>query len=101
MGCDQRILNSDPRRQNRIQQTTYWLVPDQWAVKGGSSQVKDPVFDFESTASYTPGRLVMVDSYKSLADAIAPQNMATYLANMKKARNMLGFTFTRPTKEVD
>jgi len=84
-----------------VRQTTYVLLPDSWTFKGGASKVKDPAFEFESTATFATGRLTMVDTYRTLSDAIAPQSMPAYLENLRKARNMLGYSFNRPTKDKD
>jgi len=84
-----------------VRQTTYVLLPDSWTFKGGASKIRDSAFEFESTATFATGRLTMVDTYRTLSDAIAPQSMPAYLENLRKARNMLGYTFNRPTKERD
>ncbi|BCO28533.1 hypothetical protein MIZ03_3439 [Rhodoferax lithotrophicus] len=84
-----------------VRQTTYVLLPEKWKFKGGTSKVNDPVFDFESSASFVPGRLTMVDTYRSKSDAIEAKNMSSYLANTRKARDMLGYTFSQSTKSLD
>jgi hypothetical protein len=84
-----------------ISQTTYLLVPKKWTLKDAKVKVSDAVFEFQSDATFEPGRLTMVDRYRTLSDAIEPQNMASYLANAKKARDALGYSITRSTKVVD
>jgi hypothetical protein len=84
-----------------VQQTTFVLLPEAWKYKSSASKISDPAFAFESTADFVPGRLTLVDTYRTLADSIAPEGMSTYLENLRKARNMLGFSFNRPTKDGD
>jgi len=84
-----------------LRQTTYVLLPESWKLKDSSSKIKDPAFEFESSAKFSPGRLTLVDSYRTLSDSIAPQSMSAYLENLRKARNMLGYSFNRPAKESD
>ncbi len=84
-----------------VRQTTYVLLPETWKFKDASSKIKDPAFEFESSAHFVPGRLTLVDAYRTLSDSIASQSMPAYLENLRKARNMLGYSFNRPTKESD
>jgi hypothetical protein len=84
-----------------VRQTTYVLLPESWKLKEGSSKIKDPAFEFESSAKFVPGRLTLVDTYRTLSDSIAPQGMPAYLENLRKARNMLGYSFNRPAKDGD
>jgi transglutaminase-like putative cysteine protease len=84
-----------------VRQTTYVLLPDSWKYKSGTSKIKDPAFEFESSANFVPGRLTLVDTYKTLSDSIAPDSMPAYLENLRKARNMLGYSFERPAKDGD
>jgi hypothetical protein len=84
-----------------VRQTTYVLLPESWKYKNGTSKIKDSAFEFESSITFGPGRLTLVDAYRTLSDSVAPEGMQTYLENLRKARNLLGFSFNRPIKEGD
>ncbi|TXT37216.1 MAG: hypothetical protein FD135_3790 [Comamonadaceae bacterium] len=84
-----------------VRQTTYVLLPEKWKFKGDGSKVSDPVFDFESSAAFVPGHLTLVNTYRSKSDAIDAKNMPSYLANAKKSRNMLGYSFSQSVKSTD
>lgn len=78
-----------------IRQTTYVQVPDDVTFKAETYSVKDPAFELESTSSFATGRLVLVDSYRSLSDSVEVKNLPAYLANAKKARDLLGSSLSR------
>lgn len=80
-----------------VRQTTYVLLPESWKFKNGTSIIKDPAFAFESSVKSEPGRLTLVDQYRSLSDAVKPSDMPTYLENLRKSRNILGYSFARPS----
>jgi transglutaminase-like putative cysteine protease len=84
-----------------IRQTTYVLLPESWTYKNGVSKIKDPAFEFESSVSFSPGRLTLVDAIRTLSDSVPAEGMPAYLENLRKARDLLGFSFNRPTKDGD
>lgn len=84
-----------------IRQTTLVQVPASWKLKAGTSEIKDAVFLVESSAAVKPGLLTLVDTYRSLSDAVDPQALPTYLSNAKKARNLLGYTLSRAANDPE
>jgi hypothetical protein len=82
-----------------VRQTTYVLLPESWTYKSGTSKIKDPAFELESSAKFSPGRLTIVDSYRTLSDSVPTQSMPAYLENLRRARNLLGFSFSRAAKD--
>lgn len=82
-----------------VMQTTLVQVSPKWKLKGDTTEVKDPAFTFASTATVKPGLLTMVDTYRTLADAVEAQALPAYLANAKKARNQLGYSLYRSEKD--
>ncbi len=84
-----------------VRQTTYVLLPESWTYKAGTSKIKDPAFELESSVKFSPGRLTIVDSYRTLSDSVSTQNMPAYIENLRKARNLLGYSFSRAAKDGD
>lgn len=82
-----------------VMQTTYILVPEKWKLKGGTTRVQDPSFSFLSKAVVAAGLITEVDSYRSLKDSVESKDMQAYLANLRKARDVIGFTIRRSTKQ--
>lgn len=84
-----------------VMQTMYILTPDTWKLKGGTSVVQDTSFNFESSVTFAPGKIIEMDSYRSLKDAVEAKDIQVYLANIGKARKLTGYTITRSTKGDD
>lgn len=83
-----------------VRQTTYVLLPPDITAKNGLSRIKNSAFETESSSLYSPGRLMLVDAYRSLSDSIAVDQLPAYLSNLRQARELLGASFTRSMKDA-
>jgi hypothetical protein len=77
-----------------VTNTTDVLMPMTANIKAETLRVEDPAFTFERTVSLKDDRrqIVIADHFVSLADEIAPGDVARYAANLRKARESLGYS---------
>lgn len=75
-----------------VTNTTEILLPMNANIKSHSWRVEDPAFTFERTVSTKGDRHILIaDHFVSLADEIVPDDVARYTANLRKARESLGY----------
>jgi transglutaminase-like putative cysteine protease len=79
-----------------LQQTTQVLLPDKWSIANETQTVSDPAFEFSRRIEYGTGStLLLHDSFTSKTDEIAPSAVASYAANLAKARTVADLVLTR------
>lgn len=72
--------------------TTEVRLPEAWDTKTETIRVDDASFEFERHKSEKDKVLVMVDSFRSRADHVAPADTAGYAASLDRARNATDYT---------
>jgi hypothetical protein len=76
-----------------VTNTTDILLPVNANIKPHSARVEDPAFTFERSVSMKDERhIVISDHFVSLVDEIAPGDVVRYAANLRKAREGLGYS---------
>lgn len=71
-------------------------LPHDRTIGASQTRVKDPAFEFDETTSYAEKTLQLNYHYRSLADHVTPENLPSFIANLEKARNVVGFTVRDP-----
>jgi len=85
-----------------ILHTTKVLLPaDDWKVTPESATVKDPAFEFTNSMTATPRTVTFSNRFRSLADHVSAANMGRYAANLKLAREALGYQFSRADPNIE
>lgn len=77
-----------------VSQRTEVLLPEDWPTKPNSTTINDPVFRFVQTVEREGLHLVVTDHFQTLADEVPANDMARYLGNLARARNMAGYQFS-------
>lgn len=72
------------------------ILPHDRAIGASQTHVKDPSFEFDEATSYAAKTLQLNYHYRSLADHVTPENLPSFIANLEKARNVVGFTVRDP-----
>lgn len=80
-------------------QTTEIKLAESWPSKQESFTVDDPAFQYEGRITPKPLGFVMTDSYRSKMDEIPPADVARYVANLNRARDLTGYrmSWTKPS----
>jgi len=84
-----------------IQHTTKVLLPLDWKVTPEFATVKDPAFEFNNSMTATPRVVTFTNRFRTLADHVNPPNVARYAANLKLAREALGYQFSTADPKPD
>ena len=98
------VIRKEPLSVNHpmdIQHTTKVLLPDDWTVKPESATVKDPAFEFTNSMASTPRTVTFTNRFRTLADHVSAANMGRYAANLKLAREALGYQFSRAEPNME
>ena len=72
--------------------TVLAALPHDHPIAASQTQVRDPAFEFEQRTSYSNKKLQLDYHYRSLADHVTPTNLQSFIANLEKARGVVGFT---------
>lgn len=77
-----------------LTQVTEVRLPEDWSVKDERIAVDNPAFAFERKVAYHGGdrRILFTDHYRSLADQVDPAQMATYVADIDRVDQALGYS---------
>ncbi|MDT8989467.1 DUF3857 domain-containing protein [Curvibacter sp. APW13] len=84
-----------------VSETTYVRIPKAWKFQDGTTVIKDRAFELTSAITAKDGLVTLRDAYKSSADHVPAAGMGAYLGNAKKARNLVGNTFTGLVKDFE
>lgn len=75
----------------QVVQTTEVLLPDDFAIKAETTRVEGPAFKFERVVTPGKRRIVLTDSYQTLADHVPSADVPRYAEQLKEAREALGY----------
>lgn len=75
--------------------TTEVRLPEAWDTQAETIRVDDASFEFERRRSEKNKVLLMVDSFQSRADHVAPADTARYAANLDRARDATDYMLYR------
>lgn len=91
-----RIAPLKVRFPEEIEEVTEVKLPEEWEITEKNSTVSDAAFVYANrVAQGKDGRsMVVTNSYKARADRVAPEAMASYAANLRRADNKVGHTLT-------
>ncbi|MRW82498.1 DUF3857 domain-containing protein [Pseudoduganella sp. FT26W] len=76
-----------------IIEVTEVRLPESWNIKTSDTRVNNPAFAFSyKVAKGADGKSVLITAhYKALRDHIEPGDMGNYAANLKQARDAIGY----------
>jgi transglutaminase-like putative cysteine protease len=74
-----------------LNQRTEVLLPRDWPITANATTIDDPAFRFEQSEKLDGRRLIITDHFQSLADEVRAQDMARYLSDLARARNIEGY----------
>jgi transglutaminase-like putative cysteine protease len=77
-----------------VSQRTEVLLSEDWPVKLGSTTIDDPAFRFVQTEQRDGLNMVITDHFQTLTDEVPAQDMPRYLANLARARKLVGYEFS-------
>lgn len=77
-----------------VSQRTEILLPEEWPTRLGTTTIEDPAFRFVQTEQRDGLNLVITDHFQTLADEVSAQDMPRYLANLARARKLVGYEFS-------
>jgi transglutaminase-like putative cysteine protease len=80
--------------------TTEVRLPEAWNTKTENTRIDDASFEFERKKSEKDKVLLLVDSFRSRADHVAPTDTARYAANIDRARDAVNYMLYRPDEEA-
>ncbi len=73
-------------------------LPSDWPIERTLDRVEDAAFELEVGArGETPRHLVLSHVWKSRADAVAPDRIDEFAANLQRAKDQLGYQLTHNT----
>lgn len=75
----------------QVVQTTEILLPEDFDIKAETTRVDSPVFKFERVVTPGKRRILLTDSYRTLADHVASADVPGYAEKLKEARIALGY----------
>jgi hypothetical protein len=70
---------------------TETLLPEAWPIKPAMAKIEDPAFTFERAIRPKGDRLVITDTFKSLADEVAAADAGRYAGNLARARDEVNY----------
>lgn len=68
-------------------------LPEDWPIEKAQGVVEDAHFRFEYEIGGTATRQVFTQTYRTLADEVDPAAVATYAANVDRAREEVGYEY--------
>lgn len=77
-----------------VSQRTEVRMPEDWSVKPHSTTIDDPAFHFVQTVARSGRQLIITDHFQTLTDEVPAKDMARYLGNLARARNLAGYQFS-------
>lgn len=79
---------------NDVSQRTEILLQEDWPTKLGSTTIEDPAFRFVQTEQRDGLHLIVTCHFQALTDEVPAKDMARYLANLARARKLVGYEFS-------
>jgi transglutaminase-like putative cysteine protease len=70
---------------------TETLLPEAWPIEPAMTKVEDPAFTFERAIRPKGDRLVITDTFRSLADEVAAADAGRYAGNLARARDEVNY----------
>jgi hypothetical protein len=70
---------------------TETLLPEAWPIKPAMAKIEDPAFTFERAIRPKGNRLVITDTFRSLADEVAAADAGRYAGNLARARDEVNY----------
>jgi hypothetical protein len=70
---------------------TETLLPEAWPIKPAIAKIEDPAFTFERAIRPKGDRLVITDTFRSLADEVAAADAGRYAGNLARARDEVNY----------
>lgn len=77
-----------------VTQQTDVLLPEDWPIAPLSTTIDDPAFRFEQTVKLEGLHLIIADHYQALSDEVSAKDMARYVSDLARARNIAGYELT-------
>lgn len=77
-----------------ILHTIHIHMPEEWNVTEDKQTIANPAFHFTSSCVYKDKLTTITYSYKSLCDALQPQDVDNYLHQIEQAKEELGYRIT-------
>lgn len=74
-------------RNAELDVTTDVALPSDWSIRPDRQEVKDAHFTFQREVSYTDRRLTLHDLFRYDSDHVAPEQLASYVSSLDRARN--------------
>jgi hypothetical protein len=69
-------------------------LAEPWQIQSENSRISDAAFNGSATVSTTGSTIHLRYEYATKANAVAPERMSEYAANLAKFRDLLGFSLT-------
>jgi hypothetical protein len=66
-------------------------LPQEWPIETYSTSIEDDAFTFSAACAYEQDILTLTYTYKTLKDAVEPEEFTSYLTHMEEARKQLGY----------
>ncbi len=73
--------------------TTIIELPEDWPLEATKGVLKDPHFRFEHELGGSPTRQVFKQTYRTLADHVAPAAVGEFVENVNRARAEVGYEY--------
>jgi hypothetical protein len=70
------------------------VVPVAAIIKPDDQTIENPAFYFHRTVAITGGKLFLEYEYRSLADAVPPEAVPTYVRQLNSAAELMGYTIS-------
>jgi transglutaminase-like putative cysteine protease len=67
------------------------IVPRLELIKPNDQTIENPAFYFHRVASIAEGKLLLEFEYRSLADAVQPEAVPTYMRQLDSAKELMGY----------
>ncbi|MEO8809085.1 MAG: DUF3857 domain-containing protein [Rhodanobacter sp.] len=77
-----------------VSQRTEVLLPEDWPVNSHTTTIEDAAFRFVQTVTKKGTHLTVTDHFQTLTDEVPAEDMARYLGNLARARNIAGYQFS-------
>lgn len=81
-------------------QTVHVHLPSEWNVTRDSQKIDSKEFRYDSKVSYENKELFLQYTYRALSDNVAPERLATYRRDLKRARDDTYFDLTYEPQSV-